>query len=95
MTSRRLQTFPIPDSIANMTFWRYGTSLHSNEAGKILGPVIITVKNDQGHSVYLLHLVIYDYSQFMIGRNVTKNCDIILARKFAQATRWKWHYYFG
>ena len=68
---------PIPSSIADMPFWQYGSGNHSSEARPILGSVMITAQSDQGNDVNIRHLIIKGTSQWVIGRNVTKCCNII------------------
>lgn len=68
---------PLPDTIADRPYWQYGTGKHSSQAKRILGSVMLTARSDSGDPVSIRHLVIAGSSQWIIGRNVTRNCDIL------------------
>eukprot|EP00171_Calliarthron_tuberculosum_P022021 IDg22021t1 len=67
----------IPESVADRPYWQYGTGSHSSELRKIIGSLVLNAISDQGDSVEVRHLVIDGSSQWVIGRNVTRFCDII------------------
>jgi len=68
---------PLPDLVSERPFWQYGTGQHVSEARKILGSIFLTAQSEQGNPIHIKHLVIDGSSQWVIGRNVTKLCDII------------------
>jgi len=67
---------PLPSTIASRPYWQYGTGEHSSDARKILGSVMLQACDDYGDKINIRHLVIDGSSQWVIGRNVTKHCDI-------------------
>lgn len=67
---------PIPASVASCPLWQYGSGTHSSKARKIVGSVVLCATSDQGSPVEIRHLVIEGSSQWIIGRNVTRHCDI-------------------
>ena len=68
---------PIPDKLASRPFWQYGVGDHASQAKPILGSVLLQAVTDDGVPVSIRHLVIEGSSQWIIGRNVTRNVDII------------------
>ena len=70
------QLDPIPASIADRPYWQYGVGSHASAPRRILGSVLLSVESDNGHTVAIRHLVISGTSQWVIGRNVTRSCDI-------------------
>ena len=67
----------LPDTIADRPFWKYGSGAHSSEVRRILGSVYLNATTDEGVSVRIRHLIIEGSSQWVIGRNVTRYCDIV------------------
>lgn len=71
------ELLPLPKEIEACPYWQYGTGQHSSESRKILGSVILKAKTDQDSSVFIRHLIIDGSSQWVVGRNVTKYCNIV------------------
>ena len=67
---------PLPDSIADRPYWQYGAGKHASAPRKILGSVLLSIMSDGDHAVYIRHLIISGTSQWVVGRNVTRACDI-------------------
>ena len=65
---------PVPADLG--THWQYGNGEHSSESRKILGSVFLNVRTDKGNNTSIRHLIIYGSSQWVVGRNVTRKCDI-------------------
>lgn len=68
---------PLPDTVIDRPCWQYGTGAHSSGVRKIVGSVFFSATSDQGYPIKIKHLIIEGSSQWVIGRNVTKYCDII------------------
>ena len=68
---------PLPDCIADRPFWQYGCGNHSSESRKIIGSIFISAKTDGEGVIQIRHLIIQGSSQWLIGRNVTKHCNIV------------------
>lgn len=72
----RLEIYdPIQSSFAEYKYWKYGDVSHSSGERSILGSVNPTCRSDLGRPVFIRHLVIYGYSQWLICRNVTQSCN--------------------
>eukprot|EP00171_Calliarthron_tuberculosum_P001315 IDg1315t1 len=67
----------IPTEIAESPFWQYGTGNHASESRRILGSVVMRATLSNSTTVDIRHLIIEGSSQWLIGRNVTKHCDIV------------------
>lgn len=67
----------LPDTIKPRTYWQYGSGKHKSESRRILGSIFLSLLTDQGNLVNMRHLAVEGSSQWMIGRNVTKSCDIL------------------
>lgn len=61
---------PLRKVVANRLYWKYGTGYHASGVRYIIGSVIITISNDEGHPVSIIHLVLNGSSQWMIGRKI-------------------------
>lgn len=68
---------PVPDCISGRANWQYGIGDHASASKPIIGSIVLEARSDDGGKVYVRHLVIAGSSQWIIGRNVTKSCDII------------------
>ena len=68
---------PLPPSVADRPFWKYGNGEQSSGRRKIIGSVMLTILSDQGTPVNIRHLIITGSSSWVIGRNVTRHTDII------------------
>ena len=68
---------PIPPAIKNFKFWQFGSGAHSSPAKPILGSKHLFFKSDSGHNISICHIIVSGSSPWLIGRNVTTNCDII------------------
>ena len=68
---------PIPESISSFKFWQFGSGAHSSPAKPILGSKNINFKSYSGQMITICHIVVSGSSPWLIGRNVTTNCDII------------------
>ena len=56
--------------------WQYGIGSHASAAKRILGSVEILVQSDNGQLISIRHLLISGSSNWVIGRNVTKPCNL-------------------
>lgn len=65
-----------PDVLQDYSYWQYGDGDHSSDPGKILCSVPLCIKTDEGNVMSVRTLVIEGSSQWVIGRNVTKRCNI-------------------
>lgn len=68
---------PLPAVVADRPFWQYGKGKHASKPRKILESLFLTILSDQGTPVSIRHLLIEGSSQWVIGRNVTANANII------------------
>ena len=68
---------PLPDSISDRPYWQYGSGQHSSDPRKIIGSVCLTVRSNAGRSVVIRHLVIDGSSQWVIGRNIVRKCNLL------------------
>ena len=73
----------IPDSLDGHTHWQYGIGQHSSAPRRILGSVLLSAQADSGRKVNIRHLVLDGSSQWVIGRNVTSNANLIHVGKNA------------
>ena len=64
-------------SISKFRFWQFGTGAHSSPAKPILGSTFLKFKADSGQMIKICHIVVSGSSPWLIGSNVTTNCDII------------------
>ena len=67
---------PLPESIQDRPYWQYGSGSHASRRRSILGSIVLTARSDKGRPIRIRHLVIDGSSQWVIGRNVTRNCNI-------------------
>ena len=67
----------LPECIADRPYWQYGKGKHSSPPRRILGSVMISARTDGNEIVEINHLIISGSSQWVIGRNVTRACDIV------------------
>lgn len=72
---RKLQC--IPAEIQPYPFRSCGTGQHSSDSRRILGSVISKAETDQNYFVHIRHLIIQGSSQWIVGRKMTKYCDIL------------------
>eukprot|EP00171_Calliarthron_tuberculosum_P017605 IDg17605t1 len=68
---------PIPNNISPVSYWQYGSGQHASDSRKILGSVMLPAKTNEDTIIYICHLIIQGSSQWVIGRNVTKMCNIV------------------
>lgn len=68
---------PIPLSLNGHTHWQYGVSDHSSAFSSNIGSVVITAISDSGRKVLIHHFVLDGSSQGVIGKNVTKESNIL------------------
>ena len=68
---------PLPDSVADRPFWQYGSGSHSSDSREIIGSVLLTLRSNSGTAVSVRHLVIDGSSQWVIGRNIVRKCNLI------------------
>lgn len=66
----------LPKEIQDRPYWQYGTGNHSSDKRKIIGSIMLTAKTETGQ-IMIRHLVIEGSSQWILGRNVTKKCNIV------------------
>ena len=66
----------LPIEIAHRPYWQYGNGNHASKSKRIIGSILIDVTSDQGNIVRIRHLVIEGSSQWVVGRNITKHCNI-------------------
>lgn len=57
--------------------WQYGSGKHKSEVRRIIGSLFLTAMSDSGNPIRMRHLIVEGSSQWVIGRNVTKSCDIL------------------
>ena len=67
---------PLPESVSNRPYWQYGSGNHASESRRIIGSVMLFARTDLGNCVDIRHLIIEGSSQWLIGKNVTKHCNI-------------------
>jgi len=67
----------LPESIANRPFWQYGVGEHSSDIRRIIGSILVSANTDSGNTIWIRHLIIEGSSQWVVGRNVTRYCNII------------------
>lgn len=68
---------PRPRSLENRRFWQYGNGSHASLQRLIVGSVVLSLTADCGSTVQVRHLVLDGSSQWVIGRNVTHQSDIV------------------
>ena len=68
---------PIPSTIATFKYWQFGSGAHSSPAKPILGSTKLYFRSDSGQKISICHIVVSGSSPWLLGRNVTTNCDII------------------
>lgn len=68
---------PKPPGWSRFEYLRFGGGAHSSPSRKILGSVPIFVRTNSGALASIRHLVIEGSSLWLIGRNVTRRCDIL------------------
>ena len=76
LPSRDGSVQPILSHIRGTPYWKYGSGSHASSRRRILGSVLTSAKSDQGVLLQIRHLVIEGSSQWVIGRNVTRFCNI-------------------
>ena len=74
--SKPLELDNIPKRLDVHTHWQYGTGEHSSPRRRILGSIVLTAIADSGRKVLITHLVLEGSSQWVIGRNVTRNANL-------------------
>ena len=67
----------IPYEFNDFPYWQYGSGSRSSEKRKLLGSININLTSDQHNLISIRHLIIDGSSQWLIGRNVTKHCNIV------------------
>ena len=78
---------PLPDSIASGPYWQYGTGEHSSETRSITSSVTLTARSYDGNPIEIRHFVISVSSQWVVGRNVTRYCNILPSEKTLCSSR--------
>lgn len=68
---------PKPPGWSRFEYLRFGGGAHASPSRKILGSVPIFVQTNSGALASIRHLVIEGSSLWLIGRNVTRRCDIL------------------
>lgn len=68
---------PVPVQIQSRPYWQYGKGSHASSKRKILGSILLKANSDSGAPVLIRHLVLDGSSQWVIGRNFTKSCNIL------------------
>lgn len=68
---------PKPPGWSRFEYLRFGGGAHASPSRKILGSVPIFVRTNSGSLASIRHLVIEGSSLWLIGRNVTRRCDIL------------------
>lgn len=68
---------PVPRRVEHFAHWQYGTGEHASAKRRILGSVEILCRSDLGRPVAIRYLVLEGSSQWVIGRNVTRSCNIL------------------
>ena len=77
------ELLPIPDSLDGRTIWQYGSGTHSSPQRRILGSVFLNIRSDDGDDISIRHLVLDGSSQWVIGRNVLRHCNIMQLHDYA------------
>lgn len=67
----------IPETLHDCVFWQYGSGIHASSKRRILGSVVLSARTDLGTSIEIRHLVLEGSTSWVIGRNVTKLCNIV------------------
>ena len=68
---------PLPDEIESRPYCQHGSGENSSESRKLLGSVMISTLTGTSVPINIRYLIIEGSSQWVIGRNVTKHCNII------------------
>lgn len=66
-----------PPQLQQFDSWQFGVGEHASAARAILGSVEICVRTDSHKLVSIRHLVIAGSSNWIVGRNVTRACNIV------------------
>ena len=66
----------LPNEIVHRPYWQYGNGNHASKSKRIIGSILIDAISDQGNIVRIRHLVIEGSSKWIVGRNITKHCNI-------------------
>ena len=67
---------PLPDLVKDKPFWQYGNGSHSSGRRRMIGSLVSLARTDDGSSIGIRHSIITGSSQWVIGRNVTLQCNI-------------------
>ena len=65
-----------PEAIVHRPYWQYGSGSHSSQSMRIIGSVLINLLTDQVNAVRVRHFIIDRSSYWIIGRNLTKICNV-------------------
>lgn len=68
---------PIPDTLSGRRHWQYGCGEHASSPRLIVGSICLPMAADCGSTIIVRHLILEGSSQWVIGRNVTSQCDIV------------------
>ena len=68
---------PIPEELNSCTHWQFGLGSHVSPRRRILGSVTLHLMTDSGSLITIRHLVIEGSSQWVLGRNITRTCNIL------------------
>ena len=71
-----LQIEPQPAELRQYSFWQYGSGSHASARRRIIGSVVLFATTDNGNSISIRHLVVSGSSQWIVGRNLTRRCNI-------------------
>lgn len=66
-----------PQGFNNYNSWQCGAGEHSNSKKAIVGSVELFVCTDSDQIIFVRHLVLQDLSGWVLGRNPTRQCNII------------------
>ena len=67
----------IRKALNDCAFWQYGSGKQASPKRRILGSVLLSAKPDLVTPIQIRHLVLEGSSSWVIGRNVTRVCNII------------------
>ena len=68
---------PLPTAISHFRYWQFGSGQHASPAKPIRGSTMLRFRSDAGNEIEIRHIVIDGSSPWVIGRNVTRKCDIV------------------
>lgn len=66
---------PIPSSMYQYKWWKFGSGKQSSAKRLITGSVNVTVMTDNNNTVRIIYLVLQGSSQWVVGKNASRASD--------------------